>query len=398
MTSDRRTRYPGIYRTGDNRFQIRIQAGKNPVTGKRVEKVKHFEGSLTEALDEQANMRRENQRQATTVANGNLAQLCERYLEHAAETLSPSTVRGYRGYYEGKIKGTHFGARSARSITTEEFDAWFQALRRDRGIKGQSVNRHRAFLNSVYRQSLAWRLVPFNPVEATTPLKTTKYRGKAVPIEVIEKVFRAYELSSTPLMGKLLQLSLLNQLRRSEVCGLRVEDFAGGKLAVERVIVELGGGGYVVKEETKNGDDRCITLDALSILILEEVIGERTSGFIFSDNDGVDPWLPMRVTRSQARMRAQVCPDCDYVAPLKRLDEDAPTCDDCGAVLGVYFRCHDLRAHTTTKLIKAGLSKAAQTRGGWKNQSTMLKHYMHLTEEEDDEAVATITQLFGKPA
>ncbi len=119
--SRRKGRRPGTW-------ELRIDAGLDPLTGRRRQRSVVFEGTAREADAKLADLTVEAGRGRVQSGAHSLSELLERGLEQAAsEGLERPTLRGYRRVAENQIVPA-LGARRITKITAEDLDTFYRAL------------------------------------------------------------------------------------------------------------------------------------------------------------------------------------------------------------------------------------------------------------------------------
>ena len=189
-----------------------------------------------------------------------------------------------------------------------------------------------------------------------------------------------------PLLAPALALAALTGARRAEICGLRWADMesAAGRLVIRQAVVRGQQPGDLVVKETKTGRVRRISLDPLSIAILERhqaaceenatacgtTITEQS--FVFSPApDGSIPHNPENLTAFLSRCRAKV------------------------GLPGL--RLHHLRHFAATQLIAAGVDvRTVAGRLGHSSPALTLNIYAHFIEDADKEAARKMGELMSK--
>jgi hypothetical protein len=119
--SKRKGRRPGTW-------ELRIDAGVDPLTGQRRPRSVTFEGTARDADRRLAELTVERGQGRLQSGSHTVAQLIERGLEQAAaEGLERTTLRGYRRVAEGQILPA-LGTRRLSKVTVEDLDAFYRAL------------------------------------------------------------------------------------------------------------------------------------------------------------------------------------------------------------------------------------------------------------------------------
>ena len=96
---------PGSMRQrGENSWNLRVYAGRDAVTGRKISVERTVRGNKREASKTLAAMVAEvDRRPAASTGKGTVAQLCREWLDQAAPSFSPKTVQTTRMYIEDPI-------------------------------------------------------------------------------------------------------------------------------------------------------------------------------------------------------------------------------------------------------------------------------------------------------
>jgi integrase len=335
-------------------WEARIDAGRDPATGKRRQVSRTVYGTKREAQKVLNEMAVEADRGRFTGTSATFGGLCEGWLELATASLSPVTVRNYRDLLKNHIIPA-LGTVPVASIQTIDLDRLYHAL-----------------------QTRGW--IATNPAVNATQPRLIRPDLSPPDVDQVAEIIRAAN-ESDPEFGHFLHLAATTGARRGELCALRWGDIdvERGSLSIERSIIEVSGG--VFEKDTKTHSSRRIALDEGSLEVIElqrQLAHERASaaglsmdvaGFVFSrDPEGALPWRPDHVTKEFAAVR------------------------DSLGYRGV--RLHDLRHFAATRLIAAGVPvRTVSGRLGHANPSTTLMVYSHFLEASDQEAAKVMGGL-----
>lgn len=372
MSGTLRQKYPGIW-------QVRFEAGRDPVTGRRLQLSRNVHGTKRQAqqvLNALVADAEAGKRVGTTAT---FEQLSEKWLAIAENDLSPTTLRRYRNLLAKRILPA-IGDRPVGSIRAMELDDFYQGLIRRVGLSPATVRQAHAIIRRALRQAVLWGWINTNPAANASPPRLSKSDLSPPNLVQIGELLRTAN-DRDPEFARFVHVAATTGARRGELCALRWSniDFEARTLAIERSVVEVKGG--LVEKDTKTHANRRIALDADTIAVLREQrvtaehrssdIGEALSreAFIFSrEPDGLTPWTPERVTKRFAGIR-----------------------DELGYE---NMRFHDLRHFAATRLMAAGVPvRTVSGRLGHANPSTTLSVYAHFVEASDQEAASLVGKL-----
>ncbi len=375
--SRRKGRRPGTW-------ELRIDAGLDPLSGRRRQRSVVFEGTAREADAKLAELTVETGRSRMQSSAHTLSELLERGLEQAAsEGLERSTLRGYRRVAENQIAPA-LGARRITKITAEDLDTFYRALAK-KGYSASTIKQTHAVLRRVFDTAVRWKWIGYNPARDARPPRVATPDPVPVPPEVIPVLVEG-AAKHNPELAACIVLAADTGARRGELCALRWSkvDLVGAKVRIDRAI---GEDGAAYEKDTKNHQHRTITLSPPTLAVLvdhrrrmeqraadcETALAE--DAFVFSASaDGRVHWWPSNVDSSFRRLRRKLgLPDS--------------------------VKLHGLRHTQVTQLLDAGVPlRTVSGRVGHRNSSTTSNIYSHWIAETDERAAVVIGErIWGQP-
>ncbi len=377
---------PGsIRQRGENSWNLRVYAGRDPVTGRKVSIERTVRGNKREASKALAAMVAEvDQRPLGALGKGTVAVLCREWLAHATPSFSPKTVEITRMYIEDPIIPA-LGSLQVAKLTPADLDRFYRQLLevgRSRGpYAPATIRRVHGIVRRALTQGVRWGWITHNPaIDASPPRVPIRDMKPPDPDQVV-RLFRAAQ-ESDPDLATFIMLAASSGARRGELLALRWNDIDldRGKLSIERGIVRVDT--VLIEQGTKTHQSRRISLDAGTIGALKahharaleraQQAGSTVSpeSFVFSHSvDGSAPWHPDSTSRAFRK-----------------------TCVEAG-ITGV--RLHDLRHYVATRLLSAGVDvRTVAGRLGHRNPSTTLNVYSHFVPETDQDAADALGRIF----
>lgn len=377
---------PGSMRQrGENSWNLRVYAGRDAVTGRKISIERTVRGNKREASKVLAAMVAEvDQRPVASAGKETVADLFREWLAHAAPSFSPKTVETTRMYIEDPIIPV-LGSLLVTKLTPSHLDRFYRELLevgRSRGpYAPATIRRVHGIIRRALTQGVRWGWITHNPaIDASPPRVPMKELKPPDPGQVVQ-LFRLAEESDLELATFII-LAASSGARRGELLALRWSDIDldPGRLSIERGIVLVNGD--LIEQGTKTHQSRRISLDAGTVSALrahEARAIERakaassavtTESFVFSHSvDGSSPWHPDSTSRAFRKI-----------------------CEQAG-VTGV--RLHDLRHYVATRLLAAGVDvRTVAGRLGHRNPSTTLNVYSHFVPETDREAADALGRIF----
>lgn len=310
---------PGMRERRRGVWELIVEAGRDPLTGKNRQISRTFEGSLRDAKKARAELLTEVGRGLHVGTNGTLDDLFDAWVpELERKKRSPNTVHGYAKEYRNNIQPT-LGRTMVRKISTRMLSELYGA-HEQRGLAPSSIRKIHATISSMMTQACRWGWRSDNPaVWAEPPPVPTKPRIVPTPDEV-RQLIEAAARSRRPEYGRLFFVAATTGARRGELCALRRQRDLDGEeqvAVIARNLIELS---HRPLEEapTKNRRERSLAIDDRTMEVLAaqiEMMEKRASllgtelvadAFIFSDSpDGSKPWRPSAVTRYFGRLRTR---------------------------------------------------------------------------------------------
>jgi integrase len=377
---------PGSMRQrGEESWQLRVHAGRDPITSRKRYVERTFRGSKRQASKALAALVTETDSRAPRSTKvGTVGALLNEWLDHATPSFSPKTVAITRMYLDAPIIPA-IGSLSASKLTAADLDRFYRHLLVVGGARGPyspaTIRRVHGIIRRALTQGVRWGWIDHNPaIDASPPRVPIRELKPPSPDEVVE-LFRLAE-ETDPDLATYIILAASSGARRGEMVALRWKDFDldSGTLSIERGVVLVGK--ELIEQGTKSHQSRKITLDSTTIKCLREhqiranevaslagtAIG--TESFVFSRAaDGSVPWRPDSTTRAFRLL--------------------------CGRASVTGIRLHDLRHYVATRMLTAGVDvRTVAGRLGHRNPSTTLNVYSHFVPQSDQQAAAALGQIF----
>jgi integrase len=364
-------------------WELVVDLGRDPLTRRRRQLSRTVRGTKRDAERELAALVGDVSDGRETNSNATLADVLARWLDLAAENLSPTTLDEYKRLVANRIEPV-LGAVPVRRLTTRRLDAFYQALAREAGLAPASIRQVHAVIRRGLGQAVKWGWIRSNPAADASPPRLRR-RELAPPAPADLRKLLAEAEAEDRDFAVLLRLMATTGLRRGEACGLRWTDvdFEAEAMVVQRAVVIVHGEGLVEKD-TKTHASRRIALDHATLVALrahQGVMRERATAcgvtlandaFVFSHApDCSRPWRPENVTSAFTRVRNRAG------FPQVRL--------------------HDLRHMHATQLLAAGVPvRTVSGRLGHANAATTLNVYGHFLEASDRQAADVIGELLSE--
>jgi len=308
-----RERAPGLW-------ELIVEGGRDPVSGKRRQVSRMFHGNLRDAKKARAELLVEVGKGRHT---GTAASLDDLFVDWIVELRrkgrSPNTIAGYEQVYKHNIRA-RLGSKPVRSINTKMLTDLYGA-HQARGLSPRSVYQIHACLSSMLTQACKWGWRDNNPARwADPPSAPNNTPVVPTPADVMKLLDEA-KRSRRPEYARAIFITATTGVRRAELCALRRRrdiDWDSGVMMVTWSILDLKGQ-PVSEIPTKNRRARPVALDQATLRKLNEQVEfmqDRAAqagvdlsddSYLFSDAaDGAVPWKPAAITRYFDRVRRRV--------------------------------------------------------------------------------------------
>ncbi|MFN0026848.1 MAG: tyrosine-type recombinase/integrase [Acidimicrobiales bacterium] len=373
-----------IRKRDEGRWELRVLAGRDPVSGKHRYVSRSVRGTKREAEAVMAALLVEvsqgGGRQGTDATMGHLI---EQWLDLRKDSLSVTTYEGYVGKVRFRILPA-LGDVAVRKLTVRDIDAFYRAMSRDAGLAPSTVKQMHNVLVGSLDQAVRWQWRPDNPArQATLPQARPSDVRPPSPADVLSAIAAADLEFAT-----FVRVSASVGGRRGEVSALRWSniDLNAGEVVISKALVERSADRAILEKDTKSHQNRRVALDAGTVDALRSwrasmerraeigLVTLTPTAYVFSPSlDGTLPWRPFHWTAAWRRLRAKT-----------GIDEKV--------------RLHDLRHFTATFLLDAGVPvKTVSTRLGHARPATTLNVYAQFVPVSDRLAADAMAGILSPP-
>ncbi len=305
-----RERRPGVW-------ELVVEAGRDPVTGKQRQVSRTFRGNLRDAKKARAELLAEVNSGRHDGTAATIDDLCDAWLvELERKGRSPNTIHNYRKTYRHDIAPTLSRVPVAKVTTKMLTDLYGEHQKR--GLAPRSVYQIHATMSSMMTQACRWGWRSSNPAQwAEPPAQPNIAPVVPTPQEVVALIGAATE-SRRPEYGRLILVAATTGLRRGELCAIRRHrdiDWDRRILTVAHAILEPKNQ-PLAEAPTKNRRVRYLAIDqytsdtlASQVISVEQRAAEQgvplvPDPFVFTDAlDGATPWRPGAITLYFSRLR-----------------------------------------------------------------------------------------------
>lgn len=272
----------------------------------------------------------------------------DKYINDAAATRSPSTIRAYRTIQKNHIDG--ISSYMADRVTRDDIQTWVNDISKKYSPKTVR-NAHGLVIPSI-------RAVrPSFSVDTKLPAKS----ADIVVIPTEEDVKKMLE-NASPELKKCIMLGAFCSLRRGEVCYLRFKDIKDGCISIHGDVVSDEHGNWIEKDHAKTSKSNR-TVRAPEFVIEALGTGEP-------DQKVIDLKNPECITQR-------------FYHLMKKL--------------GMTYHFHLLRHYFASVLIAQGVPKEyVQALGGWENGGSLDRIYTHILRTSKNDFSKKASDYFSK--
>lgn len=378
-----------IRRRGKQSWELTIDQGKDPTTGRRRRRFVTVQGTKHDAERILAEVLHQRDT-GVDISPGKLtlAEYLRRWLrDYAANNVSLSTLERYRGIIETHLVPALGGLRLRDLRPAHIQAAYGRALaaggRADGGAGGlrpRTVLKHHRLLHEALGHAVRWQLIARNPVEAVTPPRPERSEMRVLDTDDTRRLLE--EAATTPYHA-LIYVAVATGARTGELLALRWQDVELDRATIHitRSARRFPRRGVVYTDTKSHRSRRPVALSPDTVATLQRhrraqaeerlALGPAYSdeGLVFAGPTG-KPLDDRNLRRAFDRMVAR--------AGLPRL------------------RLHDLRHTAATLMLRAGVHpKVVSERLGHATVSLTLDTYSHVLPDLQRDAAEVMDSVLG---
>jgi integrase len=377
-----------IRRRGERSWELKYDAGRHPLTGKRQIRYVSFKGTKREAQAELVKlMHSVNTGTDVDPTKISLSEFCDRWVRDWASTnVSAKTFERYGQLVTNQIK-PHIGAMQIQKLRPVHLQELYAKLLRSGGIDGgplsaRTVGHSHRLIRRILGHAVTWGMMANNPAAAVSPPRVPHSEIEIASDAEIKRVLDRLRERDRPLYV-IAVLALATGMRRGEILALRWSDVEDGWIRIERSLAQTRAGLKFKLPKSKNSR-RTVTIPAS---VAAELRAHKTSqqelrlklgmgrgspdDLVFPARDG-SPWKPNGLTNGWLRATMAVA-------------------------VGRRISFHSLRHLHVSNLIAAGVDiLTVSRRVGHASAAITLSVYGHLVPNADDRAAQAIEAMFAR--
>ncbi|MCL4239710.1 MAG: site-specific integrase, partial [Dehalococcoidia bacterium] len=227
-----------IRRRGANTWELTVDLGRDPVTGRRQRRFESFNGTKKAAQQRLTELLSTRDRgidiQPTKVT---LAEYLARWLtDYAAVSVAPSTLARYRIAIDKHISA-HLGSRLLTELRPMDIQRLHSTCLGEK-LSPRTVVQHHRIVREALKHAVLWQLIPANPADAISP---PRYERKEMSVLDGSGVLRLLEMAEGSFLHPIIFLAVDSGARVGELLGLRWSDidFEGRTLRIVRTVQRI---------------------------------------------------------------------------------------------------------------------------------------------------------------
>lgn len=254
---------------------------------------KVFRGSKKAVKAEIAVWEAELRGRAPSAVGATVADLLAMWQEARAHEWQPTTVRDHRS--RAALIAADIGSVRLLDLDPLRVDAWLAQMRR-RGLGDGAIRGRVSTLKAAASWGVSRRMLRSNPVADASPRLRSGRRSVRPDPEQVVALLRA-AANESQRAGLALRLAAVTGAREAEIVALAWDDLIGDTLRIGRQRHGVDGE-MVLRDRTKNGRARMVTLDAATVAAIaawkaeaDQLVGAPTMWMV-SDPGAADPPSP----------------------------------------------------------------------------------------------------------
>ncbi len=248
-----------IRRRSTDSWQVVIELGRDPVTGKRKRVSRNVVGAKRDAETERTALLRSIETGTYVDPTRELvAEFLARWLrDYARPVVAPRTYERYE-----EIVRLHIVPTLGRVPLTQLRPTHIVAAERqwlDAGLSPATVLKHHRLIRQTLQQAMRWRVLTVNPADAVTPPRRERTEMSVLDRDQAAALLNAAQGSEFEV---LILTALYTGLRVGELLGLRWKDvdLTARQLRVQQAAQPVKGGGVAYAQPKTHRSRRAVSL------------------------------------------------------------------------------------------------------------------------------------------
>ncbi len=366
-----------IRRRGANTWELTVDLGRDPVTGRRQRRFESFNGTKKAAQQRLTELLSTRDRgidiQPTKVT---LAEYLARWLtDYAAVSVAPSTLARYRIAIDKHISA-HLGSRLLAELRPMDIQRLHSMCLGEK-LSPRTVVQHHRIVREALKHAVLWQLIPTNAADAVSPPRFERAELAVLDAPGVLKLLRRAEGS---FLHPMVFLAVHTGARSGEILALRWSDidFEGRSLHIVRTVQRIAGEGIIFRPTKTARSRRTIGLSAATLDFLSARRQEDES---------------TRTRRAEADGERLVFPQ-EHSGPYEPVQISHAFSKLVSGSEFEGLRFHDLRHTAATLMLSQNVHpKIVSERLGHASVHITLDTYSHVLPHLQDEAAAAMDRI-----
>ncbi|WP_438446822.1 tyrosine-type recombinase/integrase [Gorillibacterium sp. sgz5001074] len=354
------------FRQRGDKWSFTINAGKDPITGKRKQIVRS--GFNTEKEAQKAAAKIERDLEAGKRADSpTLIEFATQYFETQVKSQVTDSTYWNQWHYMSEFVFPVLGKLKLDKITYLHVEKFYSSLI-ERGIKRGTIKNISLVLNKTFKTAQKWQYIINNVMDH---VKTPTYKPAKMKVWNTDEVKRFVEGTQGTKYHIAFVIALSTGMRLGEILGLHWDDidWERKQLTITRSLKYDMVNRLHTKDTKNDHSQRTITLPDATVAALLEHRSQQLPGLHMVVNFADKYALPSEVSR-------------EFQMQVKRLKM-------------TMIRFHDMRHTHATMLLQMGVNvKVVAERLGHSNVTTTLNTYAHVLPSMQKEVADKLNDVF----
>jgi integrase len=257
-----------IRRRGAHSFELKYDAGTDPLTGKRRVRYRSFKGTHRDAKLELARLvAKESAGEGTDPSKATLAEFLDRWeRDWATLHVSPKTFERYSELLRRHVK-PHLGQVRIQRLRPVMLADLYAKLIRETGLAARTVGHVHRVTHRALGHAAQWGVITQNPADNVSPPPVQSAEVQILRSDDVQAILEKLRERRGRLLYTVALTMLASGLRRGELVALRWQDLDmdGGKLTVEQSLEQTRQHGLRFKSPKTRHGRRTISLPAAAV-------------------------------------------------------------------------------------------------------------------------------------
>ncbi len=335
-------------------YEILIEAGRDPLTGKRTRVRRRFRGRKPDAIKYADALLEQVRKGVNLQDKTSVSEYLDDWFKMHQANLAPSTGANYEAILRLYLKPT-LGYIKIKELQPEHIERYIEIMFKEYKLQPRSVQQHCSVLSKALKRAVRLKIIPYNPATLIDPPVPKQKNTRALSVEEMINLLDCFKEHRYEI---LYITAAYTGMRLGELLALRWENIKWPTIYIRQSLSRIHGQNYF--KTPKSNKTRGIVCPDIVINAIESIRSGKEEGLIFCHEDGT-PLNPSVVSRN-------------FINKAKEQ--------------GLDMRFHDLRHSHATQLFAMGIHpNIVKERLGHHDVSFSLNRYTHAVEGMQDSVV-----------